>query len=57
MTTDTWIPVQRELPARDQRVRWLSPSGDICEGSFVGVWLLDDGVYVYYEPAFWQPRD
>jgi len=35
----------------------MSPSGEVCEGFYLGVWLLDNGVYVYYEPVFWQPVD
>lgn len=52
-----WIPVGTRLPERGQRVRWMGQSGQVATGTYEGVWLLDDGMYVYYDPTYWQPLE
>lgn len=43
----TWTKVADRRPERGQKVTWIGPDGEEVEGTFQGVWMLPDGVYVY----------
>lgn len=55
-----WLRPCDDLPMNRQRVRWIDPGGYEHEGIYEKEkWVLGDEwgyVYVYYIPAFWQPR-
>lgn len=56
--TEHWNATNRILPERGQRVDWLQGDGEIVQGgTHQGVWLLPDGMYVYYTPQFWRPNE
>ena len=51
-----WIPSTSELPKIGEKVDWIGPGGDeVTGGEFRGVWILPEGVYLYYTPPFWRP--
>ena len=51
-----WVSAFCRTPERDQRVAWLaSAGGKEVRGVYAGVWIMDCGTYVYYEPVFWRP--
>ena len=54
--TDRWYDPRKEMPKKDQKVRWMDSSGGTHTGTFVGRWMNDGGLCIYYEPKFWQPR-
>lgn len=50
-----WTATSNQLPMRGQKVEWIAPSGEVCEGIYDHVWLLKgSGMHVYYTPAFWR---
>lgn len=54
-----WFDPAIKLPERGQKVTWPDPNtGGPVHGTYEGgaVWLMDDGVYVYYTPRVWSPR-
>lgn len=56
VSEEEWVSPRHVLPVRGQRIEWLTRSGRLVQGSYEGVFLMDCGVYVYYEPALWRPR-
>lgn len=57
MSEQIWTKPENRLPDKGSRVKWMSPSGQVVTGHYEGVWLRDNGMYVYYRPVFWQPCD
>ena len=49
-----WNNTEDILPTKGQAVKWMDSGGNVHEGTYQGVWLLSDGVYIYYQPQFWQ---
>ena len=49
-----WFDPVYNMPEKNKPIVWLSPSGEEQVGKFLGVWLLDDGAYVYYTPKMWR---
>lgn len=54
-----WIATKTQMPAPNQAVDWISPSGQqVNGGRYVGgvIWYPPDGdMYIYYLPTFWRP--
>jgi len=51
-----WTPPEKALPEKGQAVVWIPPGGGTpVTGTYQGVWLMDNGVYVYYTPLMWAP--
>jgi hypothetical protein len=55
MSNQDWIRPEDLMPTKGDKVTWISPSGHEVSGEFVGVWLTDSGLRVYYHPTFWKP--
>lgn len=55
MSDQNWIRPEDLMPTKGDRVRWLNSAGSVVHGTFAGVWLMDNGMYIYYQPTFWQP--
>ena len=51
-----WTNVEFLTPDNDKKLNWISPSGDVVKGGpyHKGLWFLPDGMYVYYQPTYWQ---
>jgi hypothetical protein len=52
-----WIKPGTQMPEKDQKARWPDSAGGVHEGLFVGRWMHDNGLCIYYNPTFWQLRD
>lgn len=58
MASDNWIPTSKQLPERNQKIEWISPSGLQQRGEFAGggIWFPEGSTMcVYYTPQFWRP--
>ena len=53
--TSGWSDPCDRMPERGEAVEWQDSAGDIVRGTFAGVWLMDNGTYVYYTPKLWRP--
>jgi hypothetical protein len=57
--TENWIPVGKWPPADNQRVDWITPSGDVVKGGRYcsRLWFLPPkhDCYCYYQPTYWRP--
>jgi hypothetical protein len=57
-TSESWTPYgYGTLPAKGQKVEWLTPSGEVVRGTYVGgvIWMPEgSGVYIYYTPTYWR---
>ena len=52
-----WYTLAQKLPEHGQKIDWIAPDGtEVTGGQFLGVWMLPEGMYVYYTPAFWRPH-
>lgn len=51
---DTWRRPSAEMPKRDIPIEWTNSAGDRVCGRFIGVWIMDDGMYIYYTPTRWR---
>lgn len=49
-----WKNPLDEMPDRDLPIEWIDSSGHEVRGRFIGVWMMDSGMYVYYTPARWR---
>lgn len=50
-----WTPTKNALPVHNAQVMWLCPNtGKVVVGAYRGVWIMDNGTYVYYTPTFWR---
>jgi hypothetical protein len=52
-----WIPYGERLPEKNQMVEWLTPSGEIVRGKYLGgvIWMPEgSGMYIYYTPTNWR---
>lgn len=57
MNTFNWIPVACERPPVNRRIEWISPSGEVVIGKYLGgvIWMPEgSSVYVYYTPIYWR---
>ena len=55
--TENYMRTDRKLPAKNAAVEWISPSGEVVRGKYLGgvVWLPEgSSMYVYYTPEFWK---
>jgi hypothetical protein len=63
-TEERWFPTDcdnpdERRPKRGQKIDWIAPNGEVVKGgTFEGgaVWMLPEGLYVYYTPPFWRPH-
>ena len=53
-TETTWKTPQQGLPRRGASVVWTDSSGRETTGTFHGVWVMDNGMYIYYTPTKWR---
>ncbi len=49
-----WRTPSAEAPERGVPIEWTNSGGDIVRGRFLGVWMMDNGMYVYYTPTRWR---
>lgn len=53
----TWTPYSAGLPPKGQRVEWITPSGHVVRGTFIGglIWMPEgSSMYVYCTPTYWR---
>jgi hypothetical protein len=50
-----WRLTSNELPKKNTPIIWKSLPGQTATGKYLGgaVWMLDEGIYVYYKPIEW----
>ncbi len=49
-----WFRPEDVMPERDRAIEWQDSGGHITRGEFMGVWMMDSGMYIYYTPTFWR---
>lgn len=49
-----WRNPREVMPNRDVPIEWMDSSGNVVCGKFLGVWMMDSGMYVYYTPTLWR---
>ena len=58
MSTKTrdWTSTGFCKPTVGKPIEWMDSAGTVNRGKFLGgvIWMLDGGMYVYYEPKFWR---
>ena len=52
-----WFCPQDVMPERDCLIEWQDSTGCVTQGEFMGVWMMDNGMYIYYVPTFWRYVD
>jgi len=51
---EKWYNPHDKTPERDVPIVWLNSEGDSIYGTFRGVWLMNNGMCVYYTPQAWR---
>lgn len=49
-----WNRPEDAMPERDRTIEWQDSSGHVTQGKFMGVWMMDCGMYIYYTPILWR---
>jgi hypothetical protein len=55
-----WTPCTRSRPEKNQRVEWITPSGEVVRGKYAGglIWFPEGSpMYIYYTPICWRPLE
>ncbi len=46
--------LEDRLPAQGAKVEWISPTGAVSRGTFLGAFITDDGSPARHRPVFWR---
>jgi len=49
-----WYKPTDKMPDKNVPIEWQNSSGEVIKGKFIGVWMMDSGMYIYYTPTFWR---
>lgn len=53
-STENWINPHNEMPRKNVPIQWMDSSGRLTKGKYIGVWMVDNGMYIYHTPTFWK---
>ena len=49
-----WKRPENEMPRKNVPIEWMDSEGHVTKGEWIGVWMMDSGIYCYYTPTFWR---
>ena len=53
-TAAEWRRTSEIMPNRNVPIEWADSCNNVVRGRFIGVWMMDSGMYVYYTPTLWR---